>query len=281
MRLLSFEHNGTASYGIAVNGGIIDAGKRLAPGWPTLRSALAGEGLGLLEAMQHDQPDLDRGSVRFLPVIPQPGKIICVGVNYLAHIKEMGRDIPERPVLFVRFADSQVGHEQPLVHPGVSEHFDYEGELAVVIGRSAHRVTAAEALNHVAGYSCFNDGSVRDYQRHTSQFTAGKNFRHSGSFGPWLVTRDEIPDPGQLQLETRLNGKVMQSAPLSDLCFSVPALLEYCSTFARLEPGDVLLTGTPGGVGAARTPPVWLVPGDTVEVQIDAIGVLRNPVAAG
>ncbi len=217
----------------------------------------------------------------FQPVIPNPGRILCVGINFMAHMAEMGHDPSDYPVLFVRFNDSQVGHHQPLLHPGVSEQYDYEGELAVVIGKTAHRVKAADALNYVAGYSCFMDGSVRDYQRHTSQFTPGKNFSRSGSFGPWLVTADEIPDPSVLNLETRLNGEVMQTGEISDLKFDIPALIEYCSTFCKLQPGDVISTGTPSGVGFARKPPVWLKPGDTIEVDIDQIGVLSNVVKAG
>jgi 2-keto-4-pentenoate hydratase/2-oxohepta-3-ene-1,7-dioic acid hydratase in catechol pathway len=161
----------------------------------------------------------------------------------------------------------------------LSRNFDFEGELAVVIGRSAHRVAAADAFDYVAGYTCLNDGSIRDYQRHSSQFTAGKNFLKSGSIGPWLVTRDEIERVDQLDLETRLNGEVMQSSSTGDLIFDIPRLIEYCSAFTRLEPGDIIATGTPGGVGAARTPPVWLRPGDTIEVSISGIGVLRNTIA--
>ncbi len=192
----------------------------------------------------------------------------------------MGREPPKYPWLFVRWPDSQVGHRQPLVKPFASEKYDFEGELAVIIGKPARHVRAADALNYVAGYSCFMDGSVRDWQNHGSQFTPGKNFKSSGSFGPWLVTTDEIADPATLNLETRLNGQLMQKASLADLCFDVPALIEYCSTFTELQPGDVISTGTPGGVGFARKPPVWLQAGDTIEVAIDGIGVLQNPVVA-
>jgi 2-keto-4-pentenoate hydratase/2-oxohepta-3-ene-1,7-dioic acid hydratase in catechol pathway len=164
------------------------------------------------------------------------------------------------------------------VRPRASTKFDYEGELAVVIGRTARHVSRDRALEYVAGYTCFNDGSLRDWQGHSTQFTPGKNFEGSGAMGPWLVTSDELPDPAALHLTTRVNGDTVQSAPLSDLLFDVPALIEYISTFARLEPGDVIATGTPGGVGAYRTPPLWLRPGDVVEVEIDRIGVLRNSV---
>lgn len=219
-------------------------------------------------------------SIRFLPTIPNPDKVICVGVNYRPHVEEMGREIPEHPVLFVRFAGSQVGHREPLLKPAVSEQFDFEGEVAVVIGRRARQVSRDDAWSFVAGVTCFMDGSVRDWQRHTMQFTAGKNFVRSGSMGPWLVTLDELPDPVDIGLETRLNGSVMQRGRLADLIFPVPELIEYCSTFAELLPGDVIATGTPGGVGAARNPPVWLGDGDTVEVDIAGVGALVNPVRA-
>jgi 2-keto-4-pentenoate hydratase/2-oxohepta-3-ene-1,7-dioic acid hydratase in catechol pathway len=196
----------------------------------------------------------------------------------MPHIREMGRERPEYPVIFVRFADSLVGHEQPLIRPRVSEHYDYEGELAVVVGTRARHVSRANALEHVAGYSCFNDGSVRDYQRHGLQWTPGKNFHRSGSFGPWLVTADEQPDPRQLRLRTLLNGEVVQNESVAELCFDVPQLIEYCSTWTQLEPGDVIVTGTPGGVGAGRTPPLWMKAGDSVEVEISGLGTLRNRV---
>ena len=234
-----------------------------------------------MKRLANAKPDYALDAVTFAPVIPDgAAKLICVGVNYMPHIREMGRERPERPVLFTRFAASVVGHGQPLLKPLASEQFDFEGELAVVIGKRARRVRRDDALDYVAGYSCFNDGSVRDFQRHSPQFTPGKNFHRSGAFGPWLVTTDEIPDPRALRLTTRLNGAVMQDESVGELCFDVPQLIEYCSTFAQLEPGDVIVTGTPGGVGAGRTPPVWMKPGDTVEVEISGIGTLRNPVIA-
>ena len=171
-----------------------------------------------------------------------------------------------------------MGHRQPIIRPRASERFDYEGELALVIGKRARHVQREQAYDYVAGYSCFNDGSIRDYQRHTQQWTPGKNFHHSGSFGPWLVTADEQPDPGKLRLTTRLNGNVVQSESVNELCFDIPALIEYVSTWTQLEPGDVIVTGTPGGVGAGRTPPLWMKAGDKVEIDITGIGVLENPV---
>lgn len=204
-------------------------------------------------------------------------KILCVGVNYRPHIEEMGREVPDYPVVFVRFPSSLVGDGEPLIRPRVSEKYDFEGELAVVIGKPARHVKRDDALGHVAGYCCFMDGSVRDWQRHTGQFTAGKNFERSGAIGP-VVSAEHIPDPAALQLTTRINGKVMQEGRVADLVFDVPYLVEYCSTFAELRPGDVIATGTPGGVGSARRPPVWLKHGDLVEVEIGGVGILRNPV---
>jgi 2-keto-4-pentenoate hydratase/2-oxohepta-3-ene-1,7-dioic acid hydratase in catechol pathway len=281
MRLASFETNGRPAFGIVVGDGIVDASVRLAGRPRGLREALAAGALRELERLASVQPDFACSDVAFAPVIPDAAaKVLCVGINYLPHMKEMGRERPERPVLFVRFGDSVVGHGRPLLKPRESEQFDYEGELAVVIGTRARRVSRQRALDHVAGYSCFNDGSVRDFQRHSAQFTPGKNFHASGSFGPWLVTTDEIPDVRTLTLTTRLNGTVMQNESVGELCFDVPQLIEYCSTFTQLEPGDVIVTGTPGGVGAGRKPPVWMKPGDTVEVELTGIGVLRNPVIA-
>ncbi|MDX1563069.1 MAG: fumarylacetoacetate hydrolase family protein, partial [Gammaproteobacteria bacterium] len=188
------------------------------------------------------------------------------------------KDVPEHPVVFVRFASSLVGQGPTMIKPAVSEKFDYEGELAVVIGKPARHVSRDAALQYVAGYSCFNDGSVRDFQRHSSQFTAGKNFDASGAFGPWIVTADELPDPAALKLETRLNGNVVQSESTGELHFDIPALIEYISTWTELMPGDVIVTGTPGGVGAGRNPPLWMQDGDTVEVEISGIGCLSNSI---
>ncbi|RMF97326.1 MAG: FAA hydrolase family protein, partial [Gammaproteobacteria bacterium] len=215
----------------------------------------------------------------WLPPVPRPGKIFCVGMNYIAHIREMGRELPPYPALFARFPHSFVGHGQPVIRPRVSRHFDFEGELAVVIGHRARHVDRARALEAVAGYTCLMEGTLRDYQEHTSQFTAGKNFQSSGAMGPWLVTSDELPDPTVMRLETRVNGEVMQRGEISDLCADIPAIIEYLSGICELEPGDVIATGTPSGVGAARKPPRWLAPGDQVEVEISGIGVLANPVA--
>jgi len=183
------------------------------------------------------------------------------------------------PVLFLRLPESQIGHLQPLLRPRVSQQLDFEGELAVVIGQPGRHIRASQALDHVAGYSIYNEASIRDWQKHTHQFTAGKNFSGTGAFGPWLVTPDEIPDPRKLTLTTRLNGAVMQHASVGDLIFPIEELIAYVSRITELRPGDVLVTGTPSGVGGLRTPPVWMQPGDLVEVEISQLGVLRNPVA--
>jgi 2-keto-4-pentenoate hydratase/2-oxohepta-3-ene-1,7-dioic acid hydratase in catechol pathway len=281
MRLVSFDRKGRPGYGVVAGQGVVDAATRLAGKPAGLREALAAGASAELARLANVSPDFGLDEIAFAPVIPDAAaKVLCVGINYVPHIKEMGRERPERPVLFVRFGDSIVGHGQPLLKPRESEQLDYEGELAVVIGKRARRVSRERALDYVAGYSCFNDGSVRDYQRHSQQFTPGKNFHASGAFGPWLVTADEISDPRKLTLTTRLNGTVMQHESVGELCFDVPQLIEYCSTFTQLEPGDVIVTGTPGGVGAGRKPPVWMKPGDTVEVEISGVGTLRNPVAA-
>ena len=279
MRLASYLLDKTACVGVVKDDGIIDLGKHDVG--RSLKHVLRSGLLERIRLLAEDLPaNVSINDVEFLPCVPNPGKIFCVGVNYRKHVLEMGRDLPDYPWVFTRTADSFVGHGANMIRPvSVSEQYDFEGELAVIIGRTAHRVAAADAWNYIAGYSCLNDGSIRDFQRHSGQFTPGKNFLHSGSLGPWLVSADEIEDASNLELETRLNGEVMQSASTGDLIFDIPRLIEYCSTFARLEPGDVIATGTPGGVGAARTPPVWMKPGDTIEVSISGIGVLRNIIA--
>ena len=273
MRFLSFlTPDGRATWGARTDNGIVD----LSAVAPTLREAIASN---LLSSASLEGKVYAEADVKFLPVIPNPEKILCVGLNYRSHIKETGRDMPTKPSIFTRFANTQVGHEQNMIRPRVSEKFDYEGELAVVIGKTCRYVEQKDAASVIAGYTCYNDGSIRDWQRHTIQFTPGKNFPGTGGFGPWLVTPDEFRDFGDNQITTRLNGTEMQRAPLNDLVFDVPALIEYCSTFTQLEPGDVILTGTTGGVGAFREPPVWMKDGDVVEVEIEGIGILRNTIA--
>lgn len=281
MKITSFMRGSAATYGVVVDGGLVDIGARLGDKYPTLKSVLEAGALDeARKAADGQASDVGLDDVTMLPVVPDSQKIICVGLNYATHIKETGRSDSEYPVLFIRYPDAQVGHGQPMVRPSVSGKFDYEGELAAIIGKAGRNISEADALGHVAGYTCFNDGSVRDWQRHTHQFMPGKNFPASGAFGPWMVTADEIPDPTQMRLITRLNGQEMQNSTTDLLIFNVPFLISYISTFTQFNPGDVIVTGTPGGVGARRDPPVWMKPGDLIEVDIDKIGVLGNPIVA-
>lgn len=275
MKLLSFlRPDGTAACGKLLGDGVADLSARL--GVSSLRALL--EAGRLPDAAAVMQADLPLAGLRFLPVIPDPAKIVCVGLNYRDHVAETGRMVTEKPALFVRFPESQVGHGEPIIRPRASERFDYEGELAVIIGTGGRHIARADALKHVAGYACYNEGSVRDWQLHTSQFLPGKSFDRSGSFGPWMVTADEIPDPTALTLETRLNGQVVQRTTTDLMITDVPGIIEYLSTVLPLRPGDVIVSGTPGGVGAKRNPPLWMKPGDVAEVEISGIGVLRNVV---
>jgi 2-keto-4-pentenoate hydratase/2-oxohepta-3-ene-1,7-dioic acid hydratase in catechol pathway len=281
MKLVSFYRDGKATYGLVKANGVVDLGQRYGTTWPTLRDVLAADGLAQVERETQDAaPDLPWEGLTLAPVIQNPDKIICIGLNYRDHVAETGRTLTEKPTLFARFAGSQVGHGQPLVKPAVSDEFDYEGELAVVIGRGGRHIAAADALSHIAGYACYNEGSVRDWQRHTSQFLAGKTFAGTGGFGPWLVTADEIPDPSRLTLETRLNGQVVQHTTTDLMITAIPEQIAYISTILPLLPGDVIVSGTPGGVGVKRKPQLFMRAGDVVEVEISQIGVLRNPVVA-
>jgi 2-keto-4-pentenoate hydratase/2-oxohepta-3-ene-1,7-dioic acid hydratase in catechol pathway len=282
MKLVSFQADNVTRFGGIKNQGIVEFGPHFRErGIASLRQLLAADALGEAKRIvEQAAPNWKLDDVAFLPVIPDPGKIICIGLNYRDHVAETGRTVTENPSIFVRFPESQVGHLQPIVKPLESDHFDYEGELAVVIGSGGRRIAEDLALAAIAGYACYNEGSIRDWQRHTSQFIAGKTFARTGSFGPWLVTADEIPDPSKLSLQTRLNGEVVQRSTTDLLITGIPALIKYCSTIMTLEPGDVIVTGTPGGVGAKRFPPLWMKDGDTVEVEISGIGVLHNHVIA-
>ena len=280
MKLATFSRGGEISYGAVVGDDIFDLGERLGARYPDIRSLLQDGGIEVAKAaLSAASPDLKVGEVTWLPVIPNPDKIVCVGLNYKSHINETGRtNAEDRPVLFTRFAASQVGHLQPMLCPVESSRFDYEGELVAIIGKGGRRIPEDQALSHVAGYSIYNDGSVRDYQLHTHQWTPGKNFVGTGAFGPWMVTSDEIPDPYALHLTTRLNGDVMQDSGIDLMIFNIEAVIAYVSTFAELIPGDIIVTGTPGGVGNARKPPIYMHDGDVVEVEITGIGTLRNPI---
>jgi 2-keto-4-pentenoate hydratase/2-oxohepta-3-ene-1,7-dioic acid hydratase in catechol pathway len=280
MKLASFRYAGSTSYGVVDGDHIIDLAPVAGEVGATLKQALATANFARIAQFAKTAAQrIPLNRIEFLPVIPDPSKILCVGINYLSHTLETGREVPTMPMIFARFADSQAGHDRPMIRPTVSEKLDFEGELAVVIGRVARHVKAEHALDYVAGYACYNDGSVRDWQRHSAQFIPGKNFPSTGGFGPWLVTADEVGDPSRLTLTTRLNGEIVQHASTDDLIFSIPRLIEYCSTFTELRPGDVIITGTTGGVGAFREPPLWMKHGDIVEVEISKIGVLRNVVA--
>jgi len=219
--------------------------------------------------------------IKYLPVIPDARKIICVGLNYKDHRAETKNTATENPTLFLRMQASQIGHNQPMIKPKESQKLDWEGELAVIIGRGGRRIAREKAMGHIAGYACYHDGSVRDFQRHTTQFTPGKNFAGTGGFGPWMVTKDEVGDITKQTLTTRVNGVVKQQAGIDLLIFDIPTLIAYISTFVPLEGGDVIVTGTPGGVGAARTPPEFMKPGDVAEIEITGVGTLRNVVKEG
>lgn len=276
MKIVSFLVGDRKSWGLVTPGGIVDLGGRLGVTYPDVRALLAGDGLARAAAFAHAHPDFALDEVVHLPPIDRPEKIFCVGMNYPDKRVEFAETNPA-PTLFVRFPYSQTGHGRPVLKPAVTREFDYEGELAVIIGRAGFRIPAEAALDHVAGYSCYMDGSVRDWQH--SWFTAGKNWRQTGAFGPWLVTRDEIADPHALRIVTRLNGRSVQDDVTGHMIHRIPELIEYISTFSPLEPGDVIVTGSPGGVGKKRNPPLFLVDGDEIEVEIEGIGRLCNRVA--
>lgn len=279
MKIASFVYQNRATYGIVQGDRIIDLESLKSQLGSDLKEAISRNRLNELDAEAlADLPRIALDEITFLPVIANPGKVLCIGINYATHVRETGRDMPTYPMIFTRFADSQTAHLQPIVRPKVSHKLDFEGELAVVIGKTARHVKQEDALDYVAGYACYNDGSVRDWQKHTIQFVPGKNFPATGGFGPWLVTSDEIGDPQNLELTTRLNGEVMQHTRTSDMIFDVRKLIEYCTAFTELAPGDVIVSGTTGGVGAFREPPVWMKPGDVVEIEIEHIGVLRNSI---
>jgi len=280
MKLASFSAAGRDTYGAVVEGGVVDLGRRLGDRYPTLRAAIAGDALARLAGeVVAAKPDFSLAQVTLLPPITDPDKIICAGRNYRAHAAEAGGAPPENPQVFLRLVNTLVAHGQPMVCPKISGDFDYEGELALIIGKPGRHIAKADALSHIFGYTLFNDGSIRDIQFKHS-IAAGKNFHQTGGFGPWIVTADEIPDPTRLHLATRLNGHEVQHTGIDDLIFDIPTLISYCSDWTPMIAGDVISTGTPEGVGFARKPPLWMKPGDFVEVEIGGIGVLRNPIVA-
>ncbi len=280
MKLCSFKHAGSSSFGLVKDDGVVDLAARLKDQHiHSIRGILEANALDVCKKLlDSNSADYALTDIELEPVIPNPGKILCVGINYHAHKIETGNPDYVHPMFFPRYGDCLVGHEQPMLKPKETERLDYEGEMAVIIGTGGRRIKRADALSHVAGYSCFNDGSVRDWQRHTTQFMPGKNFVGTGPFGPWMVTSDEIPDPGALELTTRLNDQVVQNVTTDLMINPVPVLIEYISTVFPLSPGDVIVSGTPGGVGDKREPPLYMNAGDIVEVEISSIGTLRNTI---
>jgi len=276
MKLINFLHQNSEKYGILKPTGVIDLKKLIGDEYPNLLALLQGNALSVARDYQNNATDISLDQIIYLPVINNPTKIICAGMNYADKRIEFNESNPA-PTLFVRFADSQTGHNNPVLKPANTAEFDYEGELAVIMGRPCFHVSAADALNYVAGYSCYMDGSVRDWQH--SWYTAGKNWPSTGAFGPNLTTCDEIPDPQVLNLRTLLNGRVVQSDNTANMIHRVADLIAYISTFTPLSAGDVILTGSPGGVGKKHVPPLFLQPGDVIEVEIECIGRLTNTVS--
>lgn len=271
-RYISFlRPDGTASFGRIAGDAVADLGTAGTSAY--LKDALDGDLAALPATTTYAYAD-----VKLLPVIPNPSKILCVGLNYATHVAETGRDQLAYPAIFTRWADSLVAHGEPMVRPPETTRFDYEGELAVIIGKGGRRISRETALEHVAGYAVFHDGSVRDWQRHNIQFTPGKTFPATAGFGPALVTPDELPDLAEQRVQTRLNGQLVQDQPVSDLIFDIATVIAYCSTFAPLSPGDVIATGTPGGVGDKRNPPLYMKGGDVCEISIGKVGTLVNPI---
>lgn len=278
MKLASFQVNGRTSWGVVEGDEILDVGHVLGSRIPDLKALITQDALNEVEGAKAKAGRISLGAISWLPVIPNAEKILCVGLNYENHRQETGRAVVTNPTIFGRYANSQIGHLAKMIRPRVSTDLDYEGELAIVIKKGGRYISRSESWDYIAGYACYNDGSLRDFQWHTHQFTPGKNFPGTGSFGPWMMTPDELGPLDNLRLQTRLNGEVMQEATIGQMIFDIPTQIEYCSSFTRLEPGDVIVTGTPGGVGAKRKPPVWLKPGDQVEVEVDRLGILRNEV---
>lgn len=284
MKLVSFKRKGKDTWGVVVGDGVADLGSTTQ--YASLVDFIASDDFARREQfIAGKAADVSLEGLEYLPVIPKPEKIVCAVRNYMDHHQEvlaMGiqRELSEYPPIFLRVWRSQVGQNQPLIRPRVSDSLDWEGEIAVIIGKGGRDIPEANAYDHVAGYSVYNDGSVREWQFHAKQIASGKNFEGTGAFGPWMVTADEIDPKRVLKLQTRLNGEVVQSSDSSYMIFSIPALISYASTIFELVPGDVIITGTPGGVGFSRKPPRYMKPGDVVEVEVEGLGTLRNPIEA-
>jgi len=274
MKLIKFQADGRTSTGVVSGSDVIDVGRR-APHLATMNAMVAAPH-DVAQAIHGAPADYALDQIELLAPIEAVNRMFCVGVNYKSHAQETGREVSPRPSIFTRGHESIVPHGAPLLRPKASTRFDFEGELAAVIGRPAHLVSEQQALQYVAGYSCFMDGSVRDYQKFS--VTAGKNFDRSGACGPWIVTADEIPDPTRLMLTSRLNGEEMQRSGTDLLIYSVPLIVSYLSEITTLQPGDLIATGTPAGVGHRRTPQIWMKAGDRIEIEITGIGTLANTV---
>ena len=276
MKFVSFLLKGQAKFGISDGKNLTDLTGKIKDA-NTLKELISNKGIQEAKEYAKKNPgNISLDQIEYLPVIPNPGKIICVGLNYSEHVKETGRTVEQNPVIFLRVPESQTAHNQPIQRPKVSTHLDYECEMAVIMGEAGKHIKPENALKHIVGYSCYNESTVRDWQQHTRQFGMGKNFEKTGSFGPHMVLAESISDYTKLSIQTRLNGKVMQQAKLSQLIFDIPTLISYISKAIPWRAGDVLVTGTPGGVGFKRKPPIFMKEGDQVEVEISEIGILSN-----
>jgi 2-keto-4-pentenoate hydratase/2-oxohepta-3-ene-1,7-dioic acid hydratase in catechol pathway len=280
MSFVSFEVDGRATYGVWKDEQTwVQVPAAFEAQYPDLKSVITAGRLDELDSVARASGRVvTAAQAKLLPVIPNPGKILCVGLNYKSHVSETKRADSEYPSMFTRYADSLLAHGAPMPKPKTTQRFDFEAELAVIIGKPGRSIPQAQAFDHIAGYACFNDGTARDWQRHTHQWTPGKNFPLTGPFGPFMATRKEIPDVNALTVQSRLNGQVMQKASVADLIFTLPVIIEYISGFTPLSPGDVIATGTPGGVGDRREPPVYMKAGDVIEIEITGLGVLRNTI---
>ncbi|HEV7139244.1 MAG TPA: fumarylacetoacetate hydrolase family protein [Steroidobacteraceae bacterium] len=283
MRLATFQARGRETYGVVREDGVVDLGARLGGRYQTLKALIAAGLPSELDEAARAPADFEEAAIRYLPPITDPARIWCLALNYVEHHGEVqgaGRvqELPKQPAVFLRCADSLTGHGQPILHPGVSEQLDYEGELGVVIGKGGRHIREADAMDHIAGYTIINEGSVRDWQFHTRQITPGKNFYHSGAIGPWIVRRDDIRDPHDLRIKTTINGQIVQDGTTADMVHRIDRFIAYVSTICPLAPGDILSTGTPSGVGFSRKPPLWLKAGDECAVSIGRIGTLSNRV---
>ena len=278
MKFVSYRHDDKTGWGLLEGGVVTD----LSDFEPSLKAAISKDNLADAASAAANGETLPRDKISYLPPIPDPARILCIGQNYAAHRDEMGGDRTAHPLIFTRYPSSVSGHNRALLKPAESDEYDYEGELAVIIGKPGRRIRPERALEHIAGYSCFMDGSIRDFQVHTTQYIPGKNFDASGSCGPWMIPAEELPDPNAgYRLETRLNGATVQSTTTDLMLFPVPVLIAYLSTFTTLEPGDIIATGTPGGVGYKREPQLYMFPGDRVEVEVEGVGMLSNTISAG